>query len=72
MATKRKRTSLDESPPLSEEHRRHRELFEERRRCAGFCRWMAVRYRGVVPTKPGKPHKREQTSVFNEVRNRRK
>jgi hypothetical protein len=39
------------------EHQRHQELFTERRRLVGFCRWMASRYRGVYPTKPGKSHK---------------
>jgi len=31
-------------PPLSEEHQRHQALFKERRKLAGFCRWMASRY----------------------------
>ena len=44
-------------PPLSKEHQRHQALFKERRKWAGFCRWMASRYRNVRPTKPGKPHK---------------
>jgi hypothetical protein len=55
--TNRKRTPVDDPSPLSEEHQRHQELFKERRRWAGFCRWMASRYRGVYPTTPGKPHK---------------
>ena len=55
--SKRKRTPND-PPPLSEEHQRHQKLFKERQALAGFLRWMASRYRGVVPTTPGKPHKR--------------
>jgi hypothetical protein len=43
-------------PPLSEEHQRHQALFKERRKWAGFCRWMASRY-GTPATadKPRKP-----------------
>ena len=40
-----------------ERFERHRERFMERKRWVGFCRWMALRYRGVVPTTAGKPHK---------------
>jgi hypothetical protein len=47
----------DDPPPLSEEHRRHQERFEERQRTAGFCRWMALRYKGRLPTIAGKLHK---------------
>jgi hypothetical protein len=54
--SKRKRTPND-PPPLSEEHQRHQELFKERRRHAGFCRWMASRYRGLAATIADKPRK---------------
>jgi hypothetical protein len=42
-----------------ERFRSHQALFKERRKWAGFCRWMASRYRGIgVPATADKPRKR--------------
>jgi hypothetical protein len=46
---------------LSEDHQRHQELFKERRRWAGFCRWMASRYRGIAATIADKPHPKKKS-----------
>jgi hypothetical protein len=39
-----------------ERFRRHQAQFKERRMLAGYCRWMASRYRGIgVPATADKP-----------------